>query len=57
LQRFATTLQNNLSPKTVINILETIFAVLRYAKKCPPKMWDYTLFGMAWQRSWHRVNP
>jgi integrase len=34
LQRFATTLQNELSPKTVINILETIFAVLRYAKKC-----------------------
>src|SRR6267143_532698 len=34
LQRFATTLQNDLSPKTVINILETIFAVLRYAKKC-----------------------
>lgn len=34
LQRFATTLQNNLSPKTVINILETVFAVLRYAKKC-----------------------
>jgi hypothetical protein len=34
LQRFATTLQNGLSPKTVINILETIFAVLRYAKKC-----------------------
>lgn len=34
LQRFATTLQNKLSPKTVINILETIFAVLRYAKKC-----------------------
>jgi len=37
LQRFATTLQNILSPKTVINILETIFAVLRYAKKCGTK--------------------
>lgn len=37
LQRFATTLRNNLSPKTVINILETIFAVLRYAKKCGTK--------------------
>jgi integrase len=33
LQRFATSLQKNLSPKTIINILETIFAVLRYAKK------------------------
>lgn len=33
LQRFATSLQNDLSPKTIINILETIFAVLRYAKK------------------------
>jgi hypothetical protein len=37
LQQFATTLQNNLSPKTVINILETIFAVLRYAKRCGTK--------------------
>jgi hypothetical protein len=34
LQRFATTLRNNLSSKTVSNILETIFAVLRYARKC-----------------------
>src|SRR5713101_6506891 len=34
LQRFATTLQIDLSPNTVINILETVFAVLRYAKKC-----------------------
>ena len=33
LQRFATGLQSDLSPKTIINILETIFAVLRYAKK------------------------
>ncbi len=33
LQRFATSLQSDLSPKTIINILETIFAVLRYAKK------------------------
>jgi len=33
LQRFATSLQENLSPKTIINVLETIFAVLRYAKK------------------------
>ena len=33
LQRFATSLQDDLSPKTIINILETIFAVLRYAKK------------------------
>ena len=33
LQRFATSLQNDLSPKTIINVLETIFAVLRYAKK------------------------
>jgi hypothetical protein len=33
LQRFATSLQEDLSPKTIINILETIFAVLRYAKK------------------------
>jgi hypothetical protein len=24
---------NDLSPKTIVNILETIFAVLRYAKK------------------------
>jgi len=30
---FATDLQHNLSPKTVVNILETVFAVLRYAKK------------------------
>jgi integrase len=34
LQRFATRLQNDLSSKTIINVLETIFAVLRYAKKC-----------------------
>src|SRR6266478_9464711 len=34
LQRFATSLQNDLSSKTIINVLETIFAVLRYAKKC-----------------------
>jgi integrase len=34
LQRFATSLQSSLSPKTIINILEAIFAVLRYAKKC-----------------------
>jgi integrase len=34
LQRFATSLQNNLAPKTVTNILEAIFAVLRYANKC-----------------------
>ena len=34
LQRFATSLQSDLSPKTIINILETIFAILRYAKKC-----------------------
>jgi integrase len=33
LQQFATSLQNNLSPKTIVNILETVFAVLRYAKK------------------------
>jgi len=33
LQRFATSLQNDLSPKTIVNVLETIFAVLRYAKK------------------------
>lgn len=33
LQRFATSLQDDLSPKTIINVLETIFAVLRYAKK------------------------
>jgi len=33
LQRFATSLQSDLSPKTIINILETIFAVLRYAKR------------------------
>ena len=33
LQRFATSLHNDLSPKTIINVLETIFAVLRYAKK------------------------
>lgn len=33
LQRFATSLQNDLSPKTIVNILETIFAVLRYARK------------------------
>jgi integrase len=33
LQQFATTLQRDLSPKTVVNILETVFAVLRYAKK------------------------
>ena len=34
LQRFATSLQTSLSSKTIINILEAIFAVLRYAKKC-----------------------
>jgi integrase len=34
LQRFATSLQNDLSSKTIINVLETIVAVLRYAKKC-----------------------
>ena len=33
LERFATSLQNDLSPKTIVNILETIFAVLRYARK------------------------
>jgi len=33
LQQFATTLQRELSPKTVVNILEKVFAVLRYAKK------------------------
>jgi hypothetical protein len=33
LQQFATSLQNDLSPKTIINVLETIFAVLRYARK------------------------
>jgi integrase len=26
-------LQNDLSPKTIVNILETVFAILRYAKK------------------------
>jgi integrase len=34
LQRFATNLQNDLSPKTVKNILEAIFAVMRYTNKC-----------------------
>jgi hypothetical protein len=33
LQRFATSLRNNLSPKTIVNVLEAVFAVLRYAKK------------------------
>jgi Phage integrase, N-terminal SAM-like domain len=33
LQRFATSLQQTLSPKTIINVLETIFAVQRYASK------------------------
>jgi len=33
LQQFATSLQNDLSPKTIINVLGAIFAVLRYAKK------------------------
>jgi len=33
LQQFATSLQINLSPKTIVNVLETVFAVLRYAKK------------------------
>jgi len=37
LQQFATTLQRDLSPKTVVNILETVFAVLRYAKKSGPR--------------------
>jgi len=33
LQQFATSLQKDLSPKTIVNILETVFAVLRYAKR------------------------
>jgi integrase len=33
LQRFATGLQS-LSSKTIVNMLEAVFAVLRYAKKC-----------------------
>jgi hypothetical protein len=33
LQRFATSL-HKLSPKTVVNVLGTVFAVLRYAKRC-----------------------
>ena len=43
LQRFATSLQNDLSPKTIINVLETIFAVLRYAKKSGMRT-EYGLF-------------
>lgn len=34
LQQFATELQRTLSAKTVVNILGTVFAVLRYARKC-----------------------
>ncbi len=33
LQRIATSLQNNLSPKTIVNLLETVLTVLRYAKQ------------------------
>src|SRR5258708_7325307 len=33
LQQFATSLQINLSPKTIVNVLEAVFAVLSYAKK------------------------
>jgi integrase len=48
LQRFATSLQNDLSSKTIINILEAVFAVLRYAKKLgmrttPVSLTDLTL--------------
>ena len=34
MQQFATELQKSVAPKTIVNILGTVFAVLRYAKKC-----------------------
>jgi integrase len=34
MQQFATELQLAVSPKTVINIVGTVFSILRYAKKC-----------------------
>lgn len=34
LQQFATDLRQSVSPKTIINILGTVFAVLEYAKRC-----------------------
>jgi integrase len=34
MQQFATELQQLVAPKTVINVLGTVFAILRYAKKC-----------------------
>ncbi len=34
MQQFATELQRALSPKTVINVVGTVFSILRYAKKC-----------------------
>ena len=34
MQQFATELQKSVAPKTVVNILGTVFAILRYAGKC-----------------------
>src|SRR5260370_32285542 len=34
MQQFATVLQRSVSPKTVINVVGTVFSILRYAKKC-----------------------
>jgi len=34
MQQFATELQQSVAPKTVINVLGAVFAILRYAKKC-----------------------
>jgi integrase len=40
IQEFATELQQAVAPKTVINVLGTIFAILRYAKKCRIRIAD-----------------
>src|SRR5260370_12791218 len=34
MQQFATELQRAVSPKTIINVVGTVFSILRYAKKC-----------------------
>jgi len=40
MQQFATELQKLVAPKTIINVLGTVFAILRYAKKCRTRTVD-----------------
>ncbi len=54
MQQFATELHRSVAPKTVINVLGTVFAILRYAKKCRIRTVDVSFRRSDPEISWRK---